>query len=491
MQEDRAFGVLLHPVSFNSPYGIGDLGAEARLALKSFADAGVKLWQILPLGPTGYGNSPYSALSTFAGNELLIDLRLIPGVDIGEYPDGALDRNARVDYGEVYKIKVPFLKKTALDWYRIHSQDHDFLKFCAESEWLDDYALFRAISDREKDTRWYLWPEGLKNRDASELKAAQRDLSTDIGMYKTLQYFFYRQWNSLHEYANGLGIKIIGDIPFFVSPDSVDAWTGRDLFRMDADGLQTESAGVPPDAFSPTGQFWGNPVYNWEYHKKTDYSWWRRRLEHTLSLVDIVRVDHFRGFEACWHIPSGDKTAENGRWVKGPGMDLLKYFKGKPIIAEDLGVITDEVVSLMEQCGFPGMKILQFAFDRRGDGLDTANWYLPFNYKRNCVAYTGTHDNQTSSGWFSWQDDGNRDLIRRFFQCSDNDVVWQMIRSLASSVARYVVVPVQDIMGLDDNYRMNIPNTVGGGNWSYRYNPDMMQPWMLDRLSDFIKLYGR
>ncbi len=489
--EERACGVLLHPVSFNSPYGIGSLGEEARSALKMFANAGIKLWQILPIGPTGYGNSPYSALSTFAGNELLIDIREIEGVDITLFPDTAKDRNARVNYEEVFTVKVPYLKKIAKSFYSEHKNDSEFVSFCKENTWLDDYTLFRALSDHFNDTRWFLWEDGLKNRNEKVLSEYREKLCAEINMYKTLQYLFFKQWNALHSYANGLGIKIIGDVPFFVSSDSADAWSKRLLFKIDENGIQTDSAGVPPDAFSPTGQLWGNPVYDWEYHKKTDFKWWRKRLNFMLTLTDIVRIDHFRGFAACWHTPYGEPTAQGGAWVKGPGQDLLRYFKGKPIIAEDLGVITDDVVELMEQNDFPGMKILQFAFDLRENGLNTENWYLPFNYTQNCVAYTGTHDNQTSRGWFNYLDNGYKDVVRRFLQCPDDEVVWQMIRALMCSVAKYVVFPVQDIIGQDDSARMNIPGTVGTDNWSYRFNPEALESWKLGRVGEFIRLYGR
>ena len=490
-KKERACGVLLHPASFNSPYGIGCFGEEARHALRIFAGAGIKLWQILPLGPTGYGNSPYSALSTFAGNELLIDIREIDGIDLSLYPDCSKDNNARVDYAEVYNLKVPYLKKIAKSYYRRHCGDEDFVTFCNTNNWLEDYALFRALADHFNDTRWFIWEDDLKNRNPQVLEECREKFKEEICVYKTLQFFFFKQWNALHLYANSLGIRIIGDIPFFVSSDSSDAWSHRELFKIDENGVQTYSAGVPPDAFSPTGQLWGNPVYDWVQHKKTNYQWWRERLNFTLSLVDIVRIDHFRGFAACWYTPYGDPTAETGSWVTGPGQDLLQYFKGKPIIAEDLGVITEDVVKLMQDNDLPGMKILQFAFDLQGDGLNTNNWYLPFNFAENCVAYTGTHDNQTSRGWFNYLDGRYKDIVRRFLQCPDEDVVWQMIRALMSSVAKYVIFPVQDIMGLDDGARMNAPGTVGSDNWSYRFNPALLEDWMLGRLSEFIRLYGR
>ena len=487
--KERFCGILIHPTSFNSPYGIGDLGQEARDTIASLATTGIKLWQILPLGPTGYGDSPYAARSSFAGNELLIDLRQIEGAEL---PEDCSDRSARVDYTWVYANKLVLLKKSAANWLNLHSSDSAYLDFVSENSWwLDDYALYQCLVNRFNDSRWYVWKKDIRDRKPDALEHWKKELSEEINIYKTLQYFFYTQWNALHEYANGLGIKIIGDLPIFVAGDSVDVWTNRQLFKIDKNGNQKAGAGVPPDAFSPTGQLWGNPVYNWKEHEKDDFAWYRKRVEMTLKLVDIVRIDHFRGLESYWEVPALSPDASYGKWVKGPGMKLVKHLKGLNIIAEDLGVITPEVEKLLEDSGFPGMKVLQFAFDLNDGFLNTDNYYLPFNYEYNCAAYTGTHDNDTSRSWFGNLSDSYRDIVRRFLQCPDEDVVWQMMRCLLASNAKYVVFPMQDLMDLGGEARMNAPSTVTSCNWSWRMNPADLESWRLDRLREYISIYGR
>lgn len=487
-QNIRKCGILIHPTSFNSPFGIGDLGAEARSALSTLAKAKISLWQILPLGPTGFGDSPYSCRSCFAGNELLIDLR-----QLGYDEEITSDRTARIDYPSVYANKMVILKQIAKQFIEENPKDKDYLTFCKENSWwLDDYALYQALVNHFNDSRWFLWPEGLKFRKKSILAQYKKDLASDIDVYKVLQFFFFKQWNDLHKFANDLGIKIIGDIPIFAAGDSVDVWTNPKLFKLDKNLMQTALAGCPPDAFSPTGQLWGNPVYDWKEHEKDDYAWWRRRMEMTLKMVDIVRIDHFRGFESYWEVPAGEETAINGTWQPGPGMNLLKHFKKMDIIAEDLGVITKEVDALLKKSKFPGMKVIQFGWNLNENGsLITDHKYLPHNYPANSVAYTGTHDNQTTRGWFDSLSENYKDYIRRYMQCPNEDVVWQMMRSLLQSQAKYVIFPMQDVMGLDDNARMNMPSTVGSANWSWRMNPEGLKPWMIDRLKEFIMLYGR
>ena len=496
MQSNKRFcGVLIHPTSFPSPYGIGDLGIEARKILSLMSQAGLHLWQILPLGPTGYGDSPYSSRSCFAGNELLIDIRSLNTLfsDIKlDYPDPCPDRCSRVNYPAVFAHKMVYLKEIASQFAKKHSTDPDYVNFCSENAWwLDDYALYKSLTDRFNDSRWFLWPDDLKNRKKTALNKWRKELAAEIQVVKALQYFFFSQWNSLHKFANEIGIQIIGDLPIFAASDSVDVWANQRLFKLDAQGNQTALAGCPPDAFSPTGQLWGNPVYNWKEHEKDDFTWWRSRVESSLKLVDILRIDHFRGFESYWETPAGETTAVNGKWMPGPGMRLLGYFKGKNIIAEDLGVITPEVRKLQEDSGFPGMRVYQFAFDLSKGYFDTSNAYLPHNFIKNCVAYTGTHDNETTLGWYSWQSDAYKDLIRRYLQCPDNEVVWQMMRSLLASSANYVIFPMQDIMGLDNSARMNQPSTVGSSNWSWRMNPSNLEDWKLNRLREYIQLYGR
>ena len=490
----RRCGVLIHPTSFPSPFGIGDFGQEARDILTMLANAKVSLWQILPLGPTGYGASPYSALSTFAGNELLIDLRSLDSMfGIGwPYRDPENDTRGRVDYGRVEQRKVPLLIEAASLFINGEAPKEGYKAFCkVNAWWLDDYALYRSLVAQYNDSRWQLWEPDLKLRKKTAITKWTKKLSHEIELFKVLQYFFFEQWNALHKFANDLGIRIIGDIPIYVAGDSVDAWTHPELFKIDKDGNQTAQAGCPPDPFAPEGQRWGNPIYKWEVHAKDDYAWWRKRIEMTLKMVDIIRIDHFRGFESYWEIPADATNAVVGQWVPGPGMDLLKHFKKYDVIGEDLGFITPEVAELKRKSGFPGMKILQFAWDLSRGYFYTDHAFLPHNYENNCVAYTGTHDNETTRGWYNGLSGDYKDIVRRYLQSSDDDVVWQMIRALLMSPANTVVIPMQDIMGLDNSARMNLPSTVGESNWSWRYDPSLMQGWMMDRLREMITLYGR
>lgn len=491
--DTRRCGILLHPTSFPSPYAIGDLGLEARQTLKTLASAGVTLWQILPLGPTGFGDSPYAARSTFAGNEFLIDPRQLQPLFGASFPASPNLTTGRVDYNYVTAHKMPLLRQAATLFLSTHQQDQNFQDFCASNSWwLDDYALYQSLVHYFHDSRWFTWESDIKTRKKASITHWTNKLKSEIEIYKALQYFFFSQWNDLHAYASELGIKIIGDLPIYVASDSVDAWTNWELFKIDQDGNQTAQAGCPPDAFSADGQLWGNPVYNWPNHAKDGYAWWNKRMSMTLKMVDIVRIDHMRGFESYWEVPAGEKTAVSGKWVPGPNMDLLKSFKKFNIIGEDLGFLTPAVHKMQKQSGFPGMKVLQFAWDILPDGnLDTTNAYLPFNYTPNSVAYTGTHDNQTSRGWYNSLSPAVQDIVRRYFQCADSDVVWQMIRSILSSVANTAIIPMQDLLGLDDSARMNTPSTVGISNWSWRYDSNLLQPWMLERLSNMIHLYGR
>jgi len=491
----RYCGILIHPVSFPGPYGIGCLGDEARQILSRLAASGVNLWQILPLGPTGFGDSPYASRSTFAGNELLIDARQVPFAKTSILDSCFTEQCGRVDYEKVRKYKMMVLFTAADDFLAKtpSAELEGFEAFCKENSWwLDDYALFQSLADFHNDSRWFLWPKGEAMRSPDVIEACNQNQHDQIMRYKVLQYFFFKQWNELHSFANSLGLKIIGDIPIFVAADSVDAWTNRHLLKIDKNGFQTELSGVPPDAFCAEGQLWGNPVYNWNEHQKDGFAWWRRRVEQTLKMVDIVRIDHFRGFEACWEVPAGSKNAINGKWVKGPGAKLFSSFgKGLPVIAEDLGVITPAVEALRDGLGYPGMKIMQFAFNAQDGGLDAANDYLPHNYDYSCVAYTGTHDNETTRGWYDHQNPEIKDLVRRYLQCPDDDVVWQMIRSIMQSHAEYAVFPMQDLLGLGNDGRMNQPSTVGSSNWSWRMKPGELADWMLDRFSGFASIYGR
>ena len=481
-----------------SEYGIGDLGESAFRFVDALAENHVKLWQILPVGPTGYGDSPYAARSAFAGNELMISPRIL-------YREGWLDiedamvkakPSERVDYGDARQLKMPLLRKAAKAFLQKRSKDFD--EFClSESWWLDDYALFQALADKYNDSRWFLaWPEGLRNRNADAMDEAKSGLADEIAIYKVMQYFFRKQYMNLKAYANEHGVEIVGDIPIFIAPDSSDAWAERKLLKIDEDGQQEASSGVPPDAFSATGQLWGNPLYRWEEHIRTGFKWWIARFRENFRLFDIVRVDHFRGFEACWEVPAGEETAINGEWVKSPGQELFDAVRRElgddlPIIAEDLGVITPEVVALRDGNGFPGMRILQFAFGFDDGKWQTDNPYLPHNFIQNSVAYTGTHDNNTLRGWFSELDDDSKDYVRRYLECSDDEIVWKSIRMLMASVADYAIFPMQDILSLGAEARMNVPATCGTSNWSWKMKAEDIETPSWAGLKYYAELFGR
>ena len=491
----------MHITSLPSEYGIGDFGENAYSFVDALSDNGVRLWQILPLGPTGYGDSPYAARSAFAGNELMISPRQL-------YREGFLEiedvmRKAkpseRVDYGAARALKMPMLRKAADALLSSSGNEKTrYEKFRKEEGWwLEDYALFQTLIDHFNDSRWFSqWPEDLRNRKPEALEKARSEYRHEIDVYAAMQYFFRKQYMKLKEYANAHSVEIVGDIPIFVAPDSSDAWAERKLLKIDENGQQEASSGVPPDAFSSTGQLWGNPLYRWEEHERTGFEWWIRRFRENFLLFDIVRVDHFRGFEACWEVPAGEKTAENGKWVKSPGQKLFDALRSEfgenlPIIAEDLGVITPEVEALRDGNHFPGMKILQFAFGFNDGKWQTDNPYLPHNFVPLSVAYTGTHDNNTTLGWYSELDDGMKDYIRRYFECSDSEVVWRMIRTLLGSVAMYAIIPMQDVLSLGAEARMNVPSTCGSSNWSWKMRLEDLASPSLGGLKYYSELYGR
>lgn len=503
----RHCGVLMHPTSFPSPYGIGDLGEEARTFIDTMARTGITLWQMLPLGPTGYGDSPYAARSSFAGNELLIDLRtlLFDGLlDVGDLFAAPSFDPDRVDYGSVRAWKEPLLMKAAEAFLAKAATVPDkaaekrrFEEFCSENSWwLDDYALYQVLCSHFSDSRWFLtWDKDIAMREPAALEAWKKREADGMVRWKVLQYFFFSQWDALRRYANDRSIKLVGDIPIFVAPDSVDAWSNRHLLKIDAQGRQKASSGVPPDGFSAEGQLWGNPVYDWPEHEKERFAWWLRRMQASLRLTDIVRIDHFRGFAAYWEVPADETTAMHGKWVAAPGKELFQEMRKRlgdlPVFAEDLGVITPDVERLRDENGFPGMNVLQFAFALKDGRLDAANAYLPHNYAYNSVAYTGTHDNDTSRGWYDALSEEYKDVVRRYLECPDDQVVWQMMRAILMSHAKYAIFPMQDILGLGAEARMNTPATCGTGNWSWRMRSDAVQDWMLDRLHGMIELYGR
>ena len=498
----RKTGVLLHITSLPSEYGVGDLGDEAYRFVDSLEKNKVSLWQILPTGPTGFGDSPYSARSAFAGNELFISPRKL-------YLEGLLDiddilvkakESERVDYGQARSIKMPLLIKAAEAFLALPKEDQkEYKKFRKDNAWwIEDYALFQSLCDKFNDSRWYLsWPEELRVRNEAALKKAFKSEKKSVDIYTVLQYFFYSQWAELKSYANEHSVEIIGDIPIFVAADSADAWSNPVLLQIDENGQQEASSGVPPDAFSATGQLWGNPLYRWEEHKKTNFDWWKKRVNSCLTLCNYIRIDHFRGFEAYWEVPQGEETALNGKWVPGPGQDFFDAIieelgSDLPIIAEDLGVITPEVEKLRDDNNLPGMKILQFAFAFNDDGsFDTTNAYLPHNIIKNCVAYTGTHDNNTTVGWYNELDDRSKDYIRRYFECGDSEVVWRIIRVLMMSNAMWVIFPMQDILSLGADARMNVPSTCGSSNWSWKMKKEDIASPSFGGIKYYSELYGR
>jgi 4-alpha-glucanotransferase len=497
MKFERASGILLHPTSLPGPYGIGDLGPAAYRWLDWLAGSGCKLWQVLPLGPTGYGDSPYQCFSAFAGNPYLIspDLLLEQGLltqdDLSDMPSWD---DQRVDFGLLYQWKPALLKKVFSHFSSDPSPVRaEFDSFRAENAaWLDDYALYMAIKESRRGGSWDGWPAALRLRETTALAEARTSLAVPILRFSFYQFLFFRQWYALKAYASEHGIKIIGDIPLFVAYDSSDAWAHPDLFYLDETGKPTVVAGVPPDYFSPTGQLWGNPLYRWEVHKAKDYGWWLERIRATLKLVDIIRIDHFRGFAGYWEIPAGNPTAEAGRWAPGPGADFFDVVQDNlgslPILAEDLGVITPDVVALREQFGLPGMRILQFAFS----GPD--NPFLPHSYPQNCVVYTGTHDNDTTRGWYESAPENEKDFARRYLgsleSLTPDAFTENLIRTAWDSVAVFAMAPLQDFLNLGSGARMNFPSRLSG-NWAWRLSEDSLSSELQERIKELNWLYQR
>jgi len=494
----RSCGILLHPTSFPSRYGIGDLGREAYRFVDFLVESGQQLWQILPLGPTGYGNSPYMSFSALAGNPLLLspDILLEKGLltpeDIQDIPQFPLDR---VDFEKVITWKMPILRQAARNFNQNTNtfKYHQFEGFCnGNSFWLEDYALFMAILDTQGGKPWTEWPDELRNRDWNALKQITFQLAEEIFIQKFLQFEFLQQWTDLRRYTNELNISIIGDIPIYVAHNSADVWANPQLFRLNSQtGQPEEMAGVPPDYFSATGQLWGNPIYNWEQLQETNFEWWVRRVKGTLALVDIIRIDHFRGLESYWSVPGGETTAVNGCWIKAPGLALFNKIREKlgvlPIMAEDLGEIDQDVIDLRDHFQFPGMNILHFAF-----GSDSQNPYLPFNINHNSVVYTGTHDNNTTVGWYydNTSEYGQKHLSEYIGAHSSHGVAWDLIRLALSSVSNQAIIPLQDIFSLGSDARMNTPG-LAEGNWGWRYRAEALNSEYSTRLRDMVMIYGR
>ncbi len=478
--------------SLPSPYGIGTFGKEAYRFVDFLKKAGQQYWQVLPLGPTSYGDSPYQSFSSFAGNPYFIDLDLlvqdglltreeVEAVDFGNDPNC-------IDYSTLYQRRLPLLKQA----YARFVPDREYHAFCAENAWwLDDYVLFRALKKAHGDEDWSDWEPALRLREEATLTAARKTYAEELSFYRFVQYKFIMQWTALKRYANAAGIQIIGDIPIYVAYDSADVWADPAQFLLDKRLRPELVAGVPPDAFCEDGQLWGNPLYDWDYMQQDGYAWWKRRLRYALTLYDVVRIDHFRAFESYFAIPYGELTAKNGHWVKGPGNELFEALTASlgenlPIIAEDLGFLTPAVRELLKQSGFPGMKVLQFAFDSREDSD-----YLPHHYSRNCVVYTGTHDNDTILGWTETAEPADVAMARRYLHVDDEEGFnWSMMRAALMSVADTAILMMQDIIGLGSEARINTPSTLGG-NWQWRISDGCINDWLAGIVRENTALYGR
>ena len=495
MSFERASGVLAHPTSFPGPHGIGDLGGAAFRFVDWLALAGQRLWQVMPLGPTGYGNSPYSSPSSYAGNSLLISLDWLVGDGLLEADDLGIDLqfpDYDVDFGRVIGFKASILHR-AFDRFRAGAASHmraDLDEFCIrEAVWLDDFALFMAIKEAHGGSAWSEWEEPIRLRQPAALSEWRQRLDASVRYNQFVQFLFRRQWSELKNYANARSVRIIGDIPIFVAHDSVEVWTNRHLFFLDEHGAPTVVAGVPPDPFSATGQTWGNPVYNWGAVAAEGYNLWIERVRTVLATVDIIRIDHFRGFAAAWVVPAGAPTAAAGRWYRGPGTDIFTAIHDAlgetPFIVEDLGVITPDVVALRESLGLPGMSVLQFGFEG-----DPSNVYLPHNYDRNTVVYSATHDNQTTIGWFYSLLESERQTVQRYIGNDGSDIAWDLLRLALASVANTAILALQDIMRLGDEARMNVPGRTMG-NWGWRFLPHQLHDGLAAGLGELTATYGR
>jgi len=495
MNFERSSGILLHITSLPGSYGIGTMGKEAYNFIDFLVISRQKFWQILPLGHTGYGDSPYQCYSAFAGNPLLINLdKLVEEglLDKKDLPDNISFSEEQVEFGKVIDFKYPLLQVA----YKNHSVISNKLRktrfdsFCKKNKkWLDDYAFFMALKSHFNNVAWSHWSEDIKLRRPDAVRNYKEMLAEEIEFYKFVQYLFYKQWLELKSYANVNDIKIIGDIPLYVAFDSSDAWANTEIFEFDDKLNPKRVAGVPPDYFSETGQLWGNPLYNWEYQKATGFEWWIDRLRANFKLYDVVRIDHFRGLSAYWAVNFGEQTAIRGQWVDAPGDGLLNAIKNSlgdlAIIAEDLGVITDDVIELREKYNLPGMKILQFAFDSAEE-----NDFIPHSYNKNCIVYTGTHDNDTTTGHYLTSSEKDKLFMNEYFQVDKNEPAWSFIKLAWSTVADVAIAPLQDVLRLGSNARMNFPGKASGY-WGWRYSKAMLTDKHADELARITRIYGR
>jgi 4-alpha-glucanotransferase len=492
----RSSGILMHISSLPSPYGIGSFGREAYAFVDQLERARQSYWQVLPLGPTGYGDSPYQTFSAFAGNPYFIDLETLEN-------EGLLDRAAldaidwgsparQVDYGKIYFNRFTVLKsafaRAMQDTEKMRALDEFSQK---NADWLQDYALFMSLKDENGGVAWSKWPYETRMREQSALDSARERLKESIRFYQFIQWLFFEQWARLKAYANSHGVQIVGDLPIYVPLDSSDVWSAPEEFQLDEERRPRCVAGVPPDYFSEDGQLWGNPIYDWDYMKQTGYSWWIRRMCSAATLFDCLRIDHFRGLSSYWSVNADAETARNGVWVQGPGIDFVDTIKAAcpqmEVIAEDLGFLTDEVRSLLKQSGFPGMKVLQFAFDSR----EPSN-YLPHTYGRHCVCYAGTHDNTTTAGWFSEADRLAVGYAAEYLGLNEREgYVWGILRGGMGSVSDLFVAQMQDYLGLDATGRMNIPGTLGGNNWRWRLLPGEFTDELIEKIAAMTTIYGR
>ena len=496
----RTCGVLMHITSLPSPYGVGTLGSEAYKFVDFLKKAGQTYWQILPVGPTGFGDSPYQSYSAFAGNPMLIDIDELIKAGLVSEDDKDLkilaEKKEFADFGQMFSFKRLILAKAHAAFAANADSEQMYLfgKFCRKNAWwLDDYAMFMSMKYFFKQVMWTEWADSYRLRDPQTLAKYAEEHGVDIDCWKFMQFLFFRQYKDLKKYANKRGISIYGDMPIYVSMDSSDIWANPEMFMLDSDRKPTKVAGCPPDDFSPTGQLWGNPLYDWDYMDKNNYKWWIKRVQYSAKLFDLTRIDHFRGFESFYAIPAGDKTAEHGEWLQGPSMKLFSAIKADlgdvKLVAEDLGFLTDEVKAMLKAAGYPGMNVLEFGFG----GEDSS--YLPHNYVKNSVVYIGTHDNETALGWYLAQDKAGKKRIRKYLgldkSASDSKVVRELIRCAYASVSENCVIQMQDWLCLDNSARMNIPSTIGGGNWAWRMDKDACPKELAKAMKKMAKTYFR